>query len=89
MEKGLRNLSSAPRGANAADRRPDSSGQVDGRVGVALGPHDLLQPPLELGTVEAWAAGSEVGRELEGPMLIEFPVEVELDLLKHLVAANL
>ena len=54
---------------------------------AALGDEEL-QPPLEVGAVRARGARGEVLVELCGYGGIELPVEVELDLLQHVLAVN-
>jgi hypothetical protein len=55
----------------------------------ALVPHDLLEAPLEVGTLQARAAAREVLGEVRRAGRVEFPVHVVLDLVEHLFAINL
>jgi len=57
-------------------------------VASALGPQDLLEPPLELGVPAAGVAAAEVLLDLGAHGGDELSVEVELDLLQHVFAVS-
>jgi hypothetical protein len=63
--------------------------QMLGRRRSTLRPDHALQLPLELHTIEAWAAGGQVPLQAERAVPIELPVKVMLDLLKDVVAVSL
>jgi hypothetical protein len=54
----------------------------------ALGPEDLLQLELELGVSGARVAADEVLFDLRAQRTDELTVEVELDLLQHVLALS-
>jgi hypothetical protein len=57
-------------------------------LGAALGPYDLLQLALELGSVEAGAAPVEVSLERRLPLGLELTMQVVLDVPKDVVAIS-
>jgi len=57
-------------------------------VAPALGPQELLEPPLERGVPAAGVAAPEVLLDLEAHGSDELTVEVELDLLQHVFAVS-
>jgi len=57
-------------------------------VTPALGPQDLLEPPLERGVPAAGVAAAQVVLDLDAHRSDELSVEVELDLLQHVFAVS-
>jgi hypothetical protein len=57
-------------------------------VASALGPKDLLEPPLERGVPAAGVAPAQVVLDLDAHRSDELSVEVELDLLQHVFAVS-
>ena len=57
-------------------------------VAPALGPKELLQPPLERGVPAAGVAPAKVLLDLDAHGSDELTVEVELDLLQHMFAVS-
>jgi hypothetical protein len=57
-------------------------------VAPALGPKELLQPPLERGVPAAGVAAAKVLLDLDAHGSDELTVEVELDLLQHMFAVS-
>jgi hypothetical protein len=71
------------------EQRPEPVDEL-GRnlVAPALGPQELLQPPLERGVPAAGVATAQVPLDLEAHGSDELTVEVELDLLQHMIAVS-
>jgi hypothetical protein len=57
-------------------------------VASALGPKDLLEPPLERGVPAAGVAAAQVVLDLDAHRSDELSVEVELDLLQHVFTVS-
>jgi len=71
------------------EQRPEPVDEL-GRhlVASALGPQDLLEPPLERGVPAAGVAAAQVVLDLDAHRSKELPVEVELDLLQHVFTVS-
>jgi hypothetical protein len=76
-------------GVGPIEQRPEPVDEL-GRnlVASALGPKDLLEPPLERGVPAAGVAPAQVVLDLDAHRSDELSVEVELDLLQHVFAVS-
>jgi hypothetical protein len=76
-------------GVGPLEQRPEPVHEF-GRhlVAPALGPKDLLEPPLERGVPAAGVAAAQVMLDLDAHRSDELSVEVELDLLEHVFAVS-
>jgi hypothetical protein len=71
------------------EQRPEPLDEL-GRhlVASALGPQDLLEPPLERGVPAAGVAAAQVLLDLDAHGGNELSVQEELDLLQHVFAVS-
>src|SRR4029453_13672394 len=76
-------------GVGPLEERPEPVDEL-GRhlVAPALGPQDLLEPPLERGVPAAGVAAAQVVLDLDAHRSDELSIEVELDLLQHMFAVS-
>jgi hypothetical protein len=71
------------------EQRSDPFQQVRGNLPTsALRAEDLLQLPLEVGVPAAGVAATQVSLDLDVQRTDELTVEVELDLLQHVLTLS-